>query len=376
MKISIFSAFYPFRGGIAHFNERLVKSLDKKHDVAVFTFKKQYPNFLFPGSSQFVTTLNPELEGRAQRIVSTFNPFSYFGARRKLKAIQTDLFIANYWMSIFSVFLSFCSKGFKPSTKRIALIHNLVPHEKRFFDSWLNKILVRNFDAFVVMSEQVKNDLVSLRPDAHILMLEHPWYDQFFEKIEREEACEKLGLDATKKVILFFGLIRDYKGLDVLLEAFSLLDDSYTLLVAGEFYSNREAYTHFIEDPRITSRVKVIDKFIPDDEVHIYFSAADVSVLPYRSATQSGVTATSFHFGVPVIVTDVGGLRQTVQDMGKFVPPNNKEALAAAIAEYFDQSEYSVFKKSIDSKRGAFTWDHFAERLVEFAAESAPLGDK
>ncbi len=376
MKISIFSAYYPFRGGIAHFNERLVKSLDKKHEVAVFTFKKQYPNFLFPGTSQFVTTLNPEFEGRAQRIVSTFNPFTYFGARRSLKSAKSDLFIANYWMSIFSVFLSFCSRGLKTSTKRIALVHNLVPHEKRFFDRWLNKLFVRNFDAFVVMSDQVKNDLLSLRPDAKVLSLEHPWYDQFLEKIQRNDACEKLGLDATKKVLLFFGLIRDYKGLDVLLEAFLLLDESYSLLVAGEFYNDKSSYNHFITDPRIASRVKVVDKFIPDEEVHIYFSAADVSVLPYRSATQSGVTATSFHFGVPVIVTDVGGLKEAVQDMGKVVQPNNNEMLATAIRDYFEKSEQVAFKKSIDSKRGTFSWDNFAERVVQFASESVPLEGK
>jgi len=255
-------------------------------------------------------------------------------------------------------------------------VHNLVPHEERFFDRWLNKMFVRNFDAFVVMSDQVKNDLLSLRPDAKVLMLEHPWYDQFLEKIERNDACEKLGLDATKKVLLFFGLIRDYKGLDVLLEAFLLLDESYSLLVAGEFYSDKSSYNHLITDPRIASRVKVVDNFIPDEEVHIYFSAADVSVLPYRSATQSGVTATSFHFGVPVIVTDVGGLKEAVQDMGKVVQPNNNEMLATAIRDYFDKSEQEAFKKSIDSKRGAFSWDNFAERLVQFASESVPLEGK
>ena len=347
MKISIFSAYYPFRGGIAQFNERLVKSLDKKNEVAVFTFKKQYPNFLFPGSSQFVTTVNHDLEGRAQRIVSTFNPFSYFGARSKLKSVKADVFIANYWMSIFSVFLIFCSRGLKSKTKRIAIIHNLVPHEQRFFDRYLNKLFVRNFDAFVVMSDKVKEDLLSLRPNASCMRLEHPWYDQFLDKIDREKACEKLGLDSTKKVLLFFGLIRDYKGLDLLLEGFNLLEDSYTLLIAGEFYTNKSAYTNLILDPEIMSRVKIVDKFIPDDEVHLYFSAADVSVLPYRSATQSGVTATSFYFGVPVIATDVGGLKETIQDMGKVVQPDNAELLAKAITTYFNEWQYIAFKESI-----------------------------
>ena len=369
-KITFFSALPPFRGGIAQFSEQLRLSLVKKCTVQAFTFRHQYPRFLFPGQSQFE---EQELNFRFPRIVSTFRPWTYYRALQALKKSNGNLFITSYWMSFFGPMMGYWARFLPRKMVKIAIIHNLVPHEKRFFDRWLNKIFVRNFDAFVVMSEQVKIDLLSLRPDAKCIKLEHPWYDQFLEKIDRKDACEKLGLDASKKILLFFGLIRDYKGLDLLMEAFALLDDSYTLLVAGEFYSDRSIYTRLILDSRIKSRVKVIDKFIPDDEVHIYFSAADVSVLPYRSATQSGVTATSFHFGVPVIVTDVGGLKETVQDMGKVIQPNNNQLLASAIKDYFDQSEFVAFQASILSKRGLFSWDNFAERLLEFAAETAPL---
>jgi glycosyltransferase involved in cell wall biosynthesis len=369
MRISIFSAFYPFRGGIAQFNARLLRSLEKKHTVQAFTFKKQYPDFLFPGTSQFVTEQDNADKIEAQRIVSTFNPYTYFPAAKKVSQSKPDLFIANYWMSIFGWFLGVMAQKQARRTKKIAIIHNLIPHEPRFFDKWLNQYFLKRYDGFVVMSDAVERDLLSMKPNAQHVRMVHPWYDHFGEKIAKEEAQNQLKLFPNKKTLLFFGLIRDYKGLDLLIEAFAGITDDYQLVIAGEVYGNLKKYEDQIRLSGVNERIFFFNQYIPDSEVRVFFSAADLCVLPYRTATQSGITATSFHFELPIIATNVGGLREIIghEKMGLIVDKPEPVAIRRSIEYYFDQHLEEKLKSNIRSEKEKNSWDQFAESLISFA---------
>lgn len=369
MKVSIFSAFYPFRGGIAQFNARLYRSLETDHGVSAFTFKKQYPDLLFPGTSQYVSDADKADHIPAERIVSSFNPFTYWSAARKVKSSEPDILILNYWMTIFGPFLGIIASRQKRTTKRIALIHNLIPHERRFFDRAFTRFFVKRMDGYVVLSEAVGKDLLELKPDARIKYLPHPWYDHFGEKIGKETAREKLGIAGEKRTILFFGLIRDYKGLDVLISAFSALDSSYQLIIAGEVYSGKEKYVNQISNSGAKDRILFLDRYVPDDEVATLYSSADVCVLPYRTGTQSGVTAASFHFDVPVIATNVGGLKETVGDkgLGKIIDSADSELLKNAIAEYFTDGMSEGYVTNIQKEKQNNSWSHFASELIRFS---------
>ncbi len=368
-KVAVFSAFYPFRGGIAQFNAKLYRALEKISNVKAFTFNKQYPDLLFPGKSQYVTNKDIADKIPADRIVSTFNPLTYGKAASKIKAFKPDIFITNFWMSFFAPFLSKMARKQERSVKKIALIHNLIPHEKRFFDRYLIMKMLKSYDAFVVLSDAVERDLLYMLPNAKYLKLEHPWYDHFGKNIPKEEARRKLKLSEGKKTLLFFGLIREYKGLDVLLKAFSELDDSFQLVIAGEIYGKSDKYLELIEKSS-NKNIFLFNQYIPDDEVNIYFSAADLCVLPYRSATQSGITGTSFHFEVPVIATDVGGLRESLKDglLGEVVESENPEALRMAILDAFKGKNIENFKSQIQNEKSLNGWDAFAAKLLEFAS--------
>ncbi len=249
------------------------------------------------------------------------------------------------------------------------LVHNLQPHEPRFFDAWLNRLVLKRFDGVVVLSEEVKEQVLASKKDAKVKVLYHPWYDHFQPKYSHDEARNQLCIQKDAKVLLFFGLIRDYKGLDCLLEAFAKLDPSCQLIIAGEFYGKRETYDKWLNDPMLKKRIHLADHFISNDNVHTYFSAADVCVLPYRTATQSGVTATAFHFGVPALVTDVGGLKDAVGKKGVAIPKDDPGQMASAIDAMFRGDVLQRCKQEIEKERVQFSWDYFARELVQFADE-------
>lgn len=370
MRISVFSSFYPFRGGIAQFNARLFRSFEKKHTVSAFTFTKQYPNFLFPGKTQFVDVKDKVDPIQAERIVNPFNPFTYFAAAKRIRRAEPEIFVSNYWMTFFGICFGFLSRRLNEKTVRIALIHNLIPHEPRFFDRFFSRYYINGHDGYIVMSDSVEKDLLQLRPDAKYIKIAHPWYDHFGEKLNRTEACEYLKLDAAKINLLFFGLIRDYKGLDVLLDAFDLLPDNYQLIIAGEIYGNSEKYLKQIENLKSKDRIQLIDRYIADDEVKYFFSAADCCVLPYRTATQSGITASSFHFEVPVLVTDVGGLKEAVESIGAGIAVSAAQPLllAEGIIKLTEKEGLAVCRANISKAKDENSWDHFSASLIDFAS--------
>lgn len=369
MKIALFSAFYPFRGGIAQFSAMLFRALEQEHEVAAFTFKRQYPNFLFPGKTQYVESGDNVDRIPAQRILDTVNPISYGRAARKINQAKPELFINQYWMTFFGAAFGAIHKRIQTNCKRISILHNVIPHEKRFFDKPANRFFLKHNDGFVVMSDAVLRDLLTLKPDAKYLRIDHPIYTQFGEKQERESALVKLGLDPSKKYLLFFGFIRAYKGLDLLLEALSELDDPIELIVAGEIYGSFDSYQAIIQNEKLESRVHLFTDYISDERVSDFFSAADVCVLPYKNATQSGITAISHHFNLPIIATDVGGLKETIQHekTGLLVGEPNPRQIAQSISRYFGESMKDEMSQRIEAEKEANSWGNFAKQIVAFS---------
>ncbi|MDX2360242.1 MAG: glycosyltransferase [Crocinitomicaceae bacterium] len=368
MKIALLSAFYPYRGGIAQFSAMFYRALENEHDVKAYTFTRQYPNFLFPGSSQFVTDKDVADKIPAERTLDTMNPLSFASTAKKINSEAPDIFISQYWMTFFGPSTGGVHKRIK-GAKRLSILHNVIPHEKRFFDKWANKKFLKHSDGFVVLSDAVLKDLLSLVPEAKYLRLDHPVYNQFGEARPRNEALETLGLDSSKKYLLFFGFIRDYKGLDLLIESMKDVSEEYELIVAGEAYGSFEKYTEQIDRLELKGRVHIYNQYISDDEVGMYFSAADVCVLPYKGATQSGITAIAHHFNVPIIATDVGGLKENTKHniTGLIVDQPESSKISEAIQTYFTEDLMSKFSANIQKEKTENTWENFAEKVIKFS---------
>jgi len=368
VKIAILSCFYPYRGGIAQFNANLYKELGKFHDVKAFNFKRQYPEILFPGKTQYIQEGDPAVEIDSTPVLDTANPFSYITTSRKIRRWEPDLLLMRYWMPWFALSLGYVARNQLKKTKVISVLDNVIPHERRFLDSSFTRYFLGAGDGFIVLSEAVGKDLLSLKPDARYVCVPHPVYDHFGAKGEREEAVERLGLEAGKRNLLFFGLIRDYKGLDILIDAFSMLDDRYQLVIAGEPYGSFEQYQKKIDALTGKNRVKLFTRYIPDSEVPLFFSACDVCVLPYKTATQSGISAISYHYDVPMITTGAGGLRETVELPGTGIVVDAPEPLQVknAIEKFFDQGMRDTFINNIHKYKTELSWKAFAEKLTDF----------
>jgi len=368
MKIAYLSTFYPFRGGIAQFNANLYRELQKGNEVIPFTFQRQYPGFLFPGKTQYVTADDRAVPVDSIPVLDTANPLSYWQSAKRIAEMEPEVLIMKYWMTYFAPSLGTVAKRLKKKgCKVISILDNVIPHEQRFFDKPLTTWFLKQNSGLVVMSDSVRDDLLSLQPDARLILQAHPLYDHFGEKIDRRDAHEQLELDEGKKTLLFFGLIRDYKGLDLLIAAMLLLDESYQLIIAGESYGDFGKYRQAIESSPARSRIKALNRYIADDEVSQLFSAADLLVTPYRSATQSGVIPIAYHFDLPVLATDVGGLKESIERAGTgLVCHPTPESLAEGIQKFF-QSEKEMFITNIRKEKKELSWETFAGALMEFA---------
>lgn len=369
MKIAILSCFYPYRGGISQFNACLYGELSKTHIVKAFNFKRQYPEFLFPGKTQYVTKDDEAVPVESVSLLDTANPFSYVSTYRQIRAWEPDVLIVRYWMSYFAPSLGYITRRMRKHCKVISILDNVVPHEQRFFDTPLTKYFLSGSDGSVTLCEAVSKDLLRLRPDVEFRVIQHPLYSHFGERIPREEASRKLGLDPKRKTILFFGLIRLYKGLDILLEAFEKLPEDYQLIIAGEPYGSFDRYQKIIDRIAKPERIHMSLKYIKDSEVSVFFSAADIAVLPYRSATQSGISSVAYHFEVPMIVTDVGGLKETVGDTGTGIvaPECTPQAIMHEIERYFAEPQLKQsFITNIRKEKERLSWKRFSEQLIDF----------
>lgn len=370
MRIALLSCFYPFRGGISQFNASLYLELGKSHTVKAFNFTRQYPEFLFPGKTQYVTKDDDAVPIESDALLDTANPFTYGRTYRAIRGWEPDLVIISYWMSYFAPSLGYIARRLRKRCKVISILHNVVPHEPRFFDAPLTRYFLSGCTGNVTLCDEVAEDLKRLSPKALNITLFHPIYGHFGEKMPREEAEKALGLKPGMRNLLFFGLIRDYKGLDILLDAFGKLDSGYQLIVAGEPYGSFEKYRNIIDRSPAKDRIRLFTRYIKDSEVKVFFSASDLAVLPYRSATQSGISAIAYHFEVPMVVTDVGGLRQSIGDCGTglVAPKADADCVVREIRTYFsDANLKTLCVNSIRAEKDRLSWRTFSKRLLEFS---------
>lgn len=369
MKITLLSPAYPLRGGISNFANQLAYELSKSNNVDIITFKRQYPNILFPGKTQFEdNTKTPNSNTRI--LVDSINPFNWISVGKIIREEKPDYLLISYWMPFFAPCLGVISRIVrkKSKTKIVAICHNVLPHESKPGDKILTKYFFKYVNKFILLSAKVKDDLLSLKYTNEYKILFHPIYSTFGEIFPKVEARKHLNIN-TSKVILFFGFIREYKGLDTLLHAMEILktQNDIILIVAGEFYENEEKYNNIIEKHDLKNFVLLFNDFIPADEVKYYFSAADLVVLPYKDATQSGVTQIAKHFKRPIISTNVGGLAEVVKNgvNGFLVEKENPTALANAILNYYSNDLEETFEKNIESELEEYSWKKFASEMLK-----------
>ncbi|CAG1771846.1 partial Putative teichuronic acid biosynthesis glycosyltransferase TuaC, partial [uncultured bacterium] len=340
MTITVLSTAFPLRGGIAHYVSLLVAALRKRHDVQVLTFKRQYPAFLFPGKTQEETGSEGH-DAPAPQVMDSINPFNWISVGLRLRRERPDLIIFKYWLPFFGpCFGTIAALARSNGHTRVLIVcDNVIPHERRPGDILFTRYLLRFSDHFIVQSASVERDLLSLKPGASYRFAAHPVYDIFGTVMPATEARAALGITAPR-VLLFFGYIRKYKGLHVLLDAIHRLPASFNLqtFVVGEFYDDEAKYRDQVARLGLGDRVTIVSDYVPNDKVRQYFSAADAVVLPYLSATQSGIAQIAYNFDLPVIATDVGGLAEVVRHevTGLITAPNDPDALATTIRRYYE----------------------------------------
>lgn len=368
-KILIIGTAYPYRGGLAVFNERLAKAFaDNGDEVKIETFRLQYPSALFPGKTQYADW---DYTGNINivRTINSINPINWIRVGKRIKNDRYDIVIIKFWLPFMGPCFGTISRIIKNNrhTKVISILDNVIPHEKRIGDKILTKWFIKSVDGFVAMSENVRRDLAIFDKHKTVKISPHPLYDNFGKSVTREEAIKLLQLDNNYRYLLFFGLIRDYKGLDLLIEAFSdarIKRLPLKLIVAGEFYSSSEKYYNLIDQYDITDKVLIYPNFIPDNEVNIYFGAADLVVQPYKNATQSGVTQIAYHFEKPMIVTNVGGLGEIVPD-GKagYIVDTTPLSIANAIVDFFTTEKKDKLTSGIKEEKHKYSWDKMIETV-------------
>ncbi|MBR4263666.1 MAG: glycosyltransferase [Paludibacteraceae bacterium] len=372
MKIILLGTTYPYRGGLAAFNERLARQfLSEGHEVELWTFTLQYPSFLFPGKTQYSSEQAPK-DLTIRRELNSCNPFNWIRVGNAIRKAAPDLLICCYWMAFFAPAYGLVSRIARRNgkTKAIALVHNMMPHEPSVLDKLFAPYFVKSQNGFVALSESVVKDIEKIaNAKANAKASPHPIYDHYGERMAKAEACKALGLDPKKEYMLFFGLVRAYKGLDLLLDAFGKVKDQLPdlqLIIAGEFYEHEDKYRAQIEANGLTERVVLRNEFIPDADLRKYFGAADLIVQPYKSATQSGVTQVAFHFEKPMLVTNVGGLAEIVPDhqMGYACEPS-ADAIAEDLLDYFTNNRQSAYTECLKKEKTKYAWSNMTKAFVE-----------
>jgi D-inositol-3-phosphate glycosyltransferase len=371
MKIISLGPAYPFRGGLASFNDRLARQfVDEGHTIEIFTFSLQYPGVLFPGKTQY--TDGPAPEGiKITRILNSVNPLSWIRTGFKIKKARPDILLIRYWLPFMGPCFGTVARIARTNRKTvvICIFDNVVPHEKRPGDKILTKYFTGCIDGAIAMSETVQTDLKRFTKNVVVKLSPHPLFDNYGLSVSRDKALAALDLKSGKRYILFFGFIRAYKGLDLLIEAFSdkrLRNKNLKLIIAGEFYEDDTPYRDLIKRYNLEDDILLFDHFIKDSEVSLFFSVADIVVQPYRTATQSGVTQIAFHFEKPMLVTDVGGLREIVGNgkCGYVVKPLVAE-ITEAILDYFDNNRKTQFTEGVKQEKDKFSWDRMTSSILE-----------
>ena len=370
-KVIIIGPAHPLRGGLASFDERLARQFQQQDfDTSIYTFSLQYPDFLFPGTTQYSSEPAPT-DIKIKVCINSINPLNWIKVGNELRIIKPTIIVVRYWLPLMGPCLGTILRIVKRNkfTKVVCIADNVIPHEKRFGDKPFTQYFVQSINAFVTMSAKVLSDLKSFT-NKSARQIVHPLYDNFGEALPKNIAREKLGLNVDDKIILFFGFIRKYKGLDILLEAMKILHlksqtSNLKLLVAGEFYEDRKLYDDLIAELNISSQLILRTEFIADSEVAYYLSAADFVIQPYRNATQSGVTPLAYHFEKPMLVTNVGGLPDLVPD-GKvgLVAEPNANSIAEKIIELYQLGE-EYFLPQLREEKKKYSWKILVDTIVE-----------
>ena len=369
-KVFIIGPAYPLRGGLATFDELFCEAfLQQGHDCEIISYSLQYPNFLFPGSTQFDTSGMAPKNIKINTLINSINPISWIKTARFIKKQKPDFIVFRFWIPFMGPALGSIARMVRKSgVKVLAITDNVIPHETRPGDVAFAKYFIKACDGFITMSKAVMKDLEKFTSTANKKYLLHPLYTSFGEKINKQEARSKLGLPADKQLVLFFGLIRKYKGLDLLLDAMKELksNPNINLVVAGEFYDDKQLYLDLIKQYDIENQVIIHGKFIANEDVKLYFSATDLVTLPYKTATQSGVTQVSFHFEVPTLVTNVGGLGEIIPDKiaGYVVEPNGKD-IADGIRDYFENNRMPAFTEGMKKEKQKYDWKIFVDEVID-----------
>lgn len=370
MKIIIVGTSHPYRGGIAAFTDRLATEFVKEDvDIEVVTFKLQYPSFLFPGKTQYSDSKAPE-GFPISRKVNSINPLNWIKVGKEIRKKNPDIVIFTYWMSFFAPCFGKMARVIKRNrhTRCVGLIHNMIPHEKSLLDKLLPPYFVKAMDGFVALSKSVLDDIANLdRHNKPRVFTPHPLYDHFGEIMDRAEAVKHLNLDPNYRYFLFFGLVRAYKGLDILIDAFAderLRKYSVKLLVAGEFYDDPKPYLEQIKKHDLKDFVIIENQYIKDDDVKYYFNSSEMVVQPYKSATQSGVTQIAYHFEKPMLVTNVGGLGEIIPNgkVGYVVEPN-PSAIADALFDFCENDRYNMFEEGVLDEKKKYQWSNMTAAI-------------
>ena len=375
MKIIILGTAYPYRGGLSAFNERMAREYQRMgHEVEIYTFTLQYPGFLFPGKTQYSDEPAPE-DLRIFRKVNSCNPFNWIKVGNEIRRKKPDLMITKFWLPFMGPCFGTIARCVRRNrhTKLISILDNVIPHEHRIGDKMFARYFIRPTDGFVAMSKSVLQDLSLFDTQKPRRFCPHPLYDHYGELLPKAEALKLLSLDPGCRYVLFFGFIRAYKGLDLLLEAFAdsrLKDLNVKLIVAGEFYGDPQPYLEQIKRLGIGERVVLATDFIPDHCVNRYFGACDIVAQPYKSATQSGVTQIAFHFEKPMLVTDVGGLAEIVPHgkIGYVVAPDAHE-IADALVSYFENQCEEAFTQGVREEKKKYAWTSMTDAIDSLLQE-------
>lgn len=369
-KIILIGPVYPYKGGISHYTGQMYKALVKSHDVEMISYKMQYPKLLFKKEQRDYANDSFKIDS-AKYMINTANPVNIIKTARYIKSQKPDMVIIQWWHPYFAPCYKLLQM-FMGKQNLVFVCHNVFPHERFPLDKMLTKLVLAKGTHFIVHAEKEAKELSKIKENASYKVTPHPTYEMFqLQQMTKEQARKQLKMENEKKVLLFFGFVREYKGLKHLLRAMPYIMsrlENVELMVVGDFGENRQEYMDIIDELNIKDNIRLIDGYIPDQEVQQYFTASDLVVLPYESATQSGIVQIAFGLERPVIVTEVGGLPDVVDHgvTGYVVEPCNPKALAEAVIEYYINNVEEKFTESIRQQAYRFSWDRMREVIEAF----------
>ncbi len=366
-KIVLIGPVYPYKGGISHYTGLMFRALSKKYDVTLLSYSFQYPKILYKKEQRDYSNDTFKIDN-TQYVINTANPVNWIATANKINKLKPDLVIIQWWHPYFAPCYQTIAGNIKNS-KVLFICHNVFPHERFPLDKWLTKRTLKKGNYYIVQSSQDENDLKTIIPNAKYIRAVHPTYNAFkMQNMSKENARELLGIQPEEKILLFFGFVRKYKGLDYLIKAMPQIKEKLSdckLLVVGDFGDDKEEYIELINQLIVNDVIDIYDGYIPDKEVEKFFAACDVVVLPYISATQSGIVQIAYGFDKPVIATNVGGLPDVVIDgkTGYLVEVKNEKSIADAVISFFDNSSDGRFEAGVKEESYRFSWDRMIDNI-------------